>query len=496
MFLDNGVEFSLKVLISKEKNKVLFAEVDSDFAEVVLSFLTLPLGTIVRVLMKHYGDKDATPVNIGSLTTLYDGLSNLDGINVRNTLRKSRLLNPVSSFEGECRKLKLDISDPLTARYFSCPDWNCTHRWSKVAMRGDTTGTCVCGKMKNKSVCLDESETAVHGSGGVFTIKTTSFLISDDLRMVPNLAVGFVQTLRNLGITDTKGAEQRNVTFGFNEVMDLLKGSLTSRTPLTDLILNKTKVYDDFARLKYEAGISFQEKESLEATKKMNLRLVVKKSNNKLLFAQGDDDFVDFLFSFLTIPLGGVECLLGSNTCLKSIDNLYKSIADFIDDKYWVSPRLKNRVMKPNLPKGYVSEGTILPLSEQVTLYYHRDMNQKKEWLSYSIGKDSGWFREMVFRRGQENFVRGTKMYMVTDDLTVTPMCMTSTLAILKKMEIPLSDVKEVEVQVGLQEALSILKASLTSTSALTDGLKINSMFKKKPNHASAFIRRFAQLFN
>ncbi|KAL7108723.1 hypothetical protein ACP275_06G130500 [Erythranthe tilingii] len=498
MFLANGVEFSLKVLINKEKNKVLFAEVDSDFAEVVLSFLTLPLGTIARVLKKHYGDKDArTPVNIGSLTTLYDGLSNLDGINLRYQFRKAMLLNPVSSFEGECRKLKLDISDPLTVKYFSCPDWNCTHRWSKVAMRRDTTVTCLCGKTKNKGVCLDESETSLHGSGGVFTIKTTSFLISDDLRMVPNVAVGFVQTLGNLGITDTKGAELRNVTFGFNEVMDLLKGSLKSRTPLTDLILNKTKVYGDFARLKYEAGISFQEKEKLEATKKMNLRLVVKKSNNKLLFAQADDDFVDFLFSFLTIPLGGVECLLGSNTCLKSIDNLYKSIADFIDDKYWVSPRIKNRVMKPNLPRGYVSEGTILPLSEQVTLYYHRDMNQKKEWLSYSIGKDnSGWFREMVFRRGQENFVKGTKMYMVTDDLTVTPMCMTSTLSILKKMEIPLSDVKEVEVHVGLQEALSILKASLTSTSALTDGLKINNMLKKQPNHARAFIRRFAQLFN
>ncbi|XP_012839938.1 PREDICTED: uncharacterized protein LOC105960319 [Erythranthe guttata] len=274
MFLDNGVEFSLKVLINKEKNKVLFAEVDSDFAEVLLSFLTLPLGTIARVLKKHYGDnKDATtPVNIGSLTTLYDGLSNLDSINLRSQFHKHMLLNPVSSFEGECRKLKLDISDPLTFKYFSCPDWNCTHRWSKVAMRRDATVTCLCGKTKNKSVCLDESETAVHGSAGVFMIKTTSFLISDDLRMVPNVAVGFVQTLRNLGITDTKGAELRNVTFGFNEVMDLLKASLMSRTPLTDLILNKTKVYDDFASLKYEAGISFQKKEKLEATKKMNLR--------------------------------------------------------------------------------------------------------------------------------------------------------------------------------------------------------------------------------
>ncbi|XP_012841445.1 PREDICTED: uncharacterized protein LOC105961736 [Erythranthe guttata] len=239
--------------------------------------------------------------------------------------------------------------------------------------------------------------------------------------------------------------------------MDLLKGSLMSRTPLTDLILSKTKVYDDFAGLKYEARVSLQEKKKLDATKKMNLNLVVKKSNNKLLFAQADDDFVDFLFSFLAIPLGEVECLLGSNTCLKSIDNLYKSIVNFIDDKYWVSPRIKNRLLKPNLPNGYVSEDTLLPLSEQVVLYHHRDINQKKEWLSYSIGKDSGWFRANMFSRGRENFVKGTKMYMVTDDLTVTPMCMTSTLTILKKMEIPLSDVKEMEVHVGLKEVTNII---------------------------------------
>ncbi|EYU33999.1 hypothetical protein MIMGU_mgv1a018334mg [Erythranthe guttata] len=456
MFLANGVEFTLKVMINKQKTKVLFAEVDGDFAEVVLSFLTLPLGTIVRVLKNYYGDaKGTTPVDIGSLTTLYDGLSNLDSINLRNEFRKGMLLDPVSSLEAECRKLKLDIRN--------------------------ATLTCPCGKTMNKEVCLEESETADDGCGGVFTVKTNSFLISDDLRMVPNTWMCVIMCRSTVQI---------------HPVMDLLKGSLMSRTPLTDLILSKTKVYDDFAGLKYEARVSLQEKKKLDATKKMNLNLVVKKSNNKLLFAQADDDFVDFLFSFLAIPLGEVECLLGSNTCLKSIDNLYKSIVNFIDDKYWVSPRIKNRLLKPNLPNGYVSEDTLLPLSEQVVLYHHRDINQKKEWLSYSIGKDSGWFRANMFSRGRENFVKGTKMYMVTDDLTVTPMCMTSTLTILKKMEIPLSDVKEMEVHVGLKEALSILKASLTSTSALTDGLKINSMLKKQPKHARALIRRFAQLFN
>ena len=39
-------EFSLKVMINRQKTKVLFAEVDSLFADILLSFLTLPLGRI------------------------------------------------------------------------------------------------------------------------------------------------------------------------------------------------------------------------------------------------------------------------------------------------------------------------------------------------------------------------------------------------------------------------------------------------------------------
>lgn len=72
------VKFSLKVVMNKEENKVLFAEVDSSLAEVLLSFLTLPLGTIVRLLVKHYANE---PPSIGSLNTLYQGLVNLDSSN-------------------------------------------------------------------------------------------------------------------------------------------------------------------------------------------------------------------------------------------------------------------------------------------------------------------------------------------------------------------------------------------------------------------------------
>ncbi|EYU34023.1 hypothetical protein MIMGU_mgv1a0195142mg, partial [Erythranthe guttata] len=70
---NKDVSFSLKVMINKDKNKVLFALIDADFADVLLSFLTLPLGKIVKVLAKHYGEEEDRAPVVGSLTSLYNG---------------------------------------------------------------------------------------------------------------------------------------------------------------------------------------------------------------------------------------------------------------------------------------------------------------------------------------------------------------------------------------------------------------------------------------
>lgn len=62
---------SPKLVMNKEKTKVLFAEANYDFINVLLSFLALPLGKVVEILNGYC----AVP---GSLLTLYAGLSCLD----------------------------------------------------------------------------------------------------------------------------------------------------------------------------------------------------------------------------------------------------------------------------------------------------------------------------------------------------------------------------------------------------------------------------------
>ncbi|KAL3635476.1 hypothetical protein CASFOL_020023 [Castilleja foliolosa] len=378
--ITKDVKFSLKVVINKQKTKVLFAEIDSDLADVLFSFLTLPLGKIVRILKKHY--RDEAPV-FGSITTLYDGLSNLESSHFWTEGGKQMLLNPTSSFIDECRRLKLDIGDNQPIKYFSCENLNSVHyRANNMAMYYDTV-ICDCGKQLKKEIQLKNVSNVVGGE--VFTIRTATFILSDDLQILPNL---------------------RNVTFGFNEIMDFFKYSLISPTPLTNVVLkNQTK---------YEPGTLVHQIGKISSCYSvLTLKAYLQKSTNKFLFAEAEEYFVEFLFSFLIISLGGVKRLLG-NTSLKNTDNLYQSL--YTDEKFLSQGQYKLR--SPSIPYGYLSTNSIFTLTEEESpnLYYYKNSSTNEEYLTFSGGVSC------IFKspRGHEKYMKGPRKYMVKDDLTVT----------------------------------------------------------------------------
>ncbi|CAA0816069.1 Helicase protein with RING/U-box domain [Striga hermonthica] len=209
--IENSVEE--RILKIQEKKELMFEgtvggssealaklTADSDFADVLLSFLALPLGTIVQVLKKHYGDHQV-PV-LGSLTTLYNCLHNLDSGLFQTHFYKNLLLYLKNSSQSAYRE-KISVDDMNPSYYFKCRD-------------------------------------AVDCIRGVF-IRPVSLIITDDLQILPNYMDSAVQ---NSGITDMIGIEVRNLTLGFNEIMDLLKGSLLSRAPLMELILENREKLD------------------------------------------------------------------------------------------------------------------------------------------------------------------------------------------------------------------------------------------------------------
>lgn len=126
----------------------------------------------------------------------------------------------------------------------------------------------------------------------------------------------------------------------------MLKLSFTSATPLSDLVF-KIPGSASIAT-KPEPGILLHNiQENNPQSRKMVLKVCLQRSTNRFLFAEAMDDFVEFLVSFLIVPLGGVEFLLGGNTGLKNIDNLYRSISNGIDKKYFTTPETKSRLINP-----------------------------------------------------------------------------------------------------------------------------------------------------
>ena len=107
----------MKLLVNKDTKKVLFAEAEKDFADVLFSFLTLPLRTIARLAEK---ESSIWSFTIGCLNSLYHCVEDLDEGCLGTSIRKEMLLQPANSSEDYCRNLKLNIDDTDPTKYFLC----------------------------------------------------------------------------------------------------------------------------------------------------------------------------------------------------------------------------------------------------------------------------------------------------------------------------------------------------------------------------------------
>ncbi|XWS07830.1 hypothetical protein CRYUN_Cryun41cG0026100 [Craigia yunnanensis] len=79
-------KLSLKLLIDKRVNKVLFAEAGKEFVDFMFNLLSLPLGTIIRLLKRAN--------MVGSIGNLYQSLENLDETYLQHNQYKNLLLKP------------------------------------------------------------------------------------------------------------------------------------------------------------------------------------------------------------------------------------------------------------------------------------------------------------------------------------------------------------------------------------------------------------------
>uniref|UniRef100_A0A5B7B3L5 Uncharacterized protein n=1 Tax=Davidia involucrata TaxID=16924 RepID=A0A5B7B3L5_DAVIN len=430
---------NLEVMVEKKKNRVVFAESNKDFIDLLFSLLTLSIGTIINLL----GDK-LPPTVIGCVNNLYKSVENLDTQLLRTEACKEILL--------QRRRL---------------PEFRC--------------GNLI---VKNQLATLWELIAAAscdQGEGGFLRGGAERFLISDDLKVMPGSSSPCFMLLKKLSIVDAKELESQSMNVGPVEILQLLRSSLLSKTPLTHWFLLKEGASDLIELELNNMAESLDKRSATSDSKKMNLKLFISKSREQVLYAESGEDFVDLLFSFLTFPLGSILKLLGGKSLLGCVDNLYGSVKDLSTDNYLKSEEVKNKLLCPKLAPFSACENQLLHVEEscspQYLLYTYGESNTESfvRPNGSSFGEGLGQL-SMVNPKsstgettGGGGYVKGPAKFMVTDALVVTQLSPISSISFLGKLDVPITDVDEKVVRVGEEEVLNLLKAALISETALTD---------------------------
>nr|GEV67027.1 hypothetical protein [Tanacetum cinerariifolium] len=251
---------SLKLLIDKKSEKVLFAEAGKDFIDFLFTLLTLPIGTVIRLL----NNKDM----VGCLGKLYQSVSNLNDDYMQPNQQKDVVLKPKSSLSFASSQVPLlpvgewcsTLPPPTTAKeFYTCK--SCTNSIFSPTCRSCTT----CGHTMTKIVTHYVPKTSAtsvpatsEGSGFVKGVVT--YIIMDDLVIAPMSTISSMTLLNKFSIKDVSALEEKVVQLGMNEGfsnmcpidkvgirdcvsligqqgLELLKHALGSKTVLTNVFL-------------------------------------------------------------------------------------------------------------------------------------------------------------------------------------------------------------------------------------------------------------------
>ncbi|KAF9600487.1 hypothetical protein IFM89_009936 [Coptis chinensis] len=202
----------LNVMVHRKLNQVVFAEADKDFVDILFSFLTIPLGTIVRLLRKQ-----SHPTVIGSLNNLHSSVENLEKRRFQKEICKTMLLRTRNAYGDECRKLELNIDDTEPTSFYLCQP--CASRRIGASLLSTFDSSSCGSRLTPMTLRSRPNGSEVDGEDGVFVKGNATFLVTDDLQVTPLSTLATFRLLNNLGITDAVLLEKKSLDVDFEQVM-------------------------------------------------------------------------------------------------------------------------------------------------------------------------------------------------------------------------------------------------------------------------------------
>ncbi|KAG4181198.1 hypothetical protein ERO13_A10G212033v2 [Gossypium hirsutum] len=207
------IAVSLKLLIDPITHRFLLAEATKDFIDFLLNIMSLPIGTVIRLLNKQG--------TVGCIGNIYDSIENLSESYMLKALEKDILLKPtVMNYSANVAPLLPSmVSLKCTKLYMCCSTYAMNHNLTFL----DTT---------NKAPNLGEAS---------FVKRVMPYMVMDDLTVRPLSAKSIITLLNHYNIKDLGDLEEKVIAVGVNEGLELLRASMLSKTVLTDVFLGVKK---------------------------------------------------------------------------------------------------------------------------------------------------------------------------------------------------------------------------------------------------------------
>ncbi|MBA0729232.1 hypothetical protein Golax_025771, partial [Gossypium laxum] len=160
------------------------------------------------------------------------------------------------------------------------------------------------------------------------------FFITDGLVVMKGLPGNLIQFLHKLGIKN------------FHQIKEEVLEIDSYETTLTDAFLRKQRILSGEKSLLVAPNME----ETVENDVKTRVKIILRKTDRKILFAETNEDFVDLLFSFLTIPF----------------DSEFPSIFSEVRFSSFLDPKSPN----PNSPfsSGYVLKNSSFLVTDDLVV--------------------------------------------------------------------------------------------------------------------------------
>ncbi|KAK9913415.1 hypothetical protein M0R45_037233 [Rubus argutus] len=217
---------SVKLLVDKRSQKVLFAEAGKDFVDFLFALLSFPVGTLVRLL-----SKDGM---VGSLGKLYESFENLNDMYVQPNLNRDILLKPKEP-AGVPNNLGLLTNVETPKVFYQCSRRGYSDQHTYVSENPNVRCPSCANTMSTRMSYVSPPSTA--STEGGFVKGVVTYIIKDDLEVKPNFTIATILQLERFNVKCICDLEEKVVGVGMDEGVKLLQESLQSKSVLTNVFL-------------------------------------------------------------------------------------------------------------------------------------------------------------------------------------------------------------------------------------------------------------------